>query len=277
MSYNSRKSRTYYGKQTGKPVTEYDSLTAAEQGAEFAGERYGNDMTPYLCPTCGKWHLAPKQSIAAKETAAIASRKSTSRTCYGKQTGKLLAEYHSLTAAEQAAEFVGERYGNDMTPYLCPTCGKCHLAPKQNISARETAAINSIKSTSCFGRESGEAVTEYDSLEDAEDAADYANETFHSGSNNLSAYFCRECHHWHLSPRNRQTESSHWCGARCTGSNGQLKDAYANFYDANKRAEILTEERRISLYPYQCPFDAGSWHLTKKKNRLENEDFEGAC
>jgi hypothetical protein len=234
-------------------------------------------MTPYLCPTCGKWHLAPKQNIAARATAAITGRKTTSRTCYGKQTGKPLTEYDSLTAAEQGAEFVGERYGNYMTPYLCPTCGKWHLAPKQNIAARATAAITGRKSTSCLGRESGEAVTEYDSLEDAEDAADYANETFHTGTNILSAYLCRECHRWHLSPRDRQTECSHWCDARCTGSDGQLKDAYASFYDANKRAEILTEERRVSLYPYQCPFNAGSWHLTKTKNSLENEDLEGAC
>ncbi|MFC1526103.1 hypothetical protein ACFL6X_04745 [Candidatus Latescibacterota bacterium] len=55
----SGKSATCNGKKTGKPLTEYDTEQEAREGVDYARQRYQSDLVPYLCDTCGKWHLSP--------------------------------------------------------------------------------------------------------------------------------------------------------------------------------------------------------------------------
>ena len=53
----SLKSTTCFGKQTGRPLTEYDSEYDALDGADYANSKYGQNLVPYQCDTCGLWHL----------------------------------------------------------------------------------------------------------------------------------------------------------------------------------------------------------------------------
>ena len=113
------------------------------------------------------------------------------------------------------------------------------------------------KSTTCIGKKSGEPLTEYDSLKEAREGANYANRKYQS---NLVPYECRECGKWHLSPSDRQTPSEK-CPF-CKGTNGLPKDAYLNRKDAQRRADILYEEQGVSLQVYRCDH-SNAWHLTR--------------
>jgi len=112
------------------------------------------------------------------------------------------------------------------------------------------------KSISCFSR-MDEPLTEYDTEDEAQQGADYANSTY---NNNLSPYQCGTCELWHLAPRDRQTPNSK-CNT-CVGRNGQYKALYFKQESARRRASILHEEKGIHLTVYKCPYHDG-WHLTK--------------
>ena len=114
-----------------------------------------------------------------------------------------------------------------------------------------------LKSTTCFSKRTGKALTEYLNQNEAEEGAAYANITY---GNKLSPYQCKNCNRWHLSPKDRQTPSIK-C-PECTDTYGYFKDLYESFEGAMKRASILYEERGISLEVYECPSYDG-WHLTK--------------
>lgn len=51
-----------------------------------------------------------------------------SNTCKGKNG--FLEEYFSESEALDAADYVNERYGNDVVPYKCRKCDMWHLSPK---------------------------------------------------------------------------------------------------------------------------------------------------
>ena len=116
-----------------------------------------------------------------------------------------------------------------------------------------------MKSETCFGKVSGQPLSEYLFEEEAQESADYAKENY---GNNLAPYQCRNCNYWHLSPKSRQTPSQK-C-ERCTGGDGTVKDAYRSKREARLRADIIYDEQGISLRPYKCRYGAG-WHLTKDK------------
>lgn len=113
------------------------------------------------------------------------------------------------------------------------------------------------KSTTCIGKISGKPLTEYNSLEEAEDGAVYANEA-HGSS--LVSYACSVCGKWHLSPKERVTpsEKCHYC----TGTNGRQKEAYRSRGDAERRADILRREQGVFLTVYPCEY-SDAWHLTR--------------
>ncbi|EGQ8177308.1 hypothetical protein DXJ84_15320 [Vibrio parahaemolyticus] len=114
-----------------------------------------------------------------------------------------------------------------------------------------------MKSEMCFGKMSGQPLTEFYSEEDAQNAAQYSHENF---GNNITPYKCTKCSLWHLSPRSRQTPSKK-CH-RCTGRDGLFKDSYRSKRDTRLRAEIIYLEHGISLRSYKCKYGSG-WHLTK--------------
>jgi len=115
----------------------------------------------------------------------------------------------------------------------------------------------SLKSETCIGKMTGKPLTEYDSLEEAEEGADYAQKTYKS---NLVPNQCETCGMWHLSPKSRQTPSEKCLF--CKGTNGQAKDAYRNQREAQRRADILRKEQDVSLKVYACEYSE-AWHLTR--------------
>jgi hypothetical protein len=117
----------------------------------------------------------------------------------------------------------------------------------------------SQKSETCIGKATGRPLTEYDSLQEAEDGAEHANKTY---KRNLIPYACETCGKWHLSPKGRQTPSDK-CSF-CKGADGQAKDAYRSRADAQRRADILRKEQGVSLKVYACE-QSDAWHLTRDR------------
>lgn len=114
-----------------------------------------------------------------------------------------------------------------------------------------------MKSETCFGKVSGQPLTQYVDEEEALSGVEYAKSHY---DNDLSPYHCDKCGFWHLSPKSRQTPS-HKCHY-CTSRDGVQKDSYRSKREANLRADIIYREKGILLDVYQCQFSAG-WHLTK--------------
>lgn len=114
-----------------------------------------------------------------------------------------------------------------------------------------------MKSETCYSKKTKEPLTEYYTEEDAQDGADYANSAF---DNNLAPYKCGKCDNYHLSPKNRQTPSERCIS--CTDRYGKSKELYFTQKDAERRANIIYQERGLSLNTYQCEYSQG-WHLTK--------------
>lgn len=112
------------------------------------------------------------------------------------------------------------------------------------------------KSRTCTGAVSKAPLTEYISEDEARTGAAYAHARHGS---TMVPYLCDRCHHWHLSPHDRQTRASP-CTA-CVGRDGRPKARYDSKEAAARRLEILCRERHVSLRVYQCPY--GGWHLTK--------------
>ena len=113
------------------------------------------------------------------------------------------------------------------------------------------------KSATCVGRVSGKPLTAYSSRSAAEDGAAYACAKF---GNNMTPYQCARCGEWHLAPASRQTRGEP-CDY-CVGRDREPKIAYETHDDAERRAEILAQERGVWLKVYECP-NGGGWHLTK--------------
>ncbi|WGK68800.1 hypothetical protein P0082_09965 [Candidatus Haliotispira prima] len=112
-----------------------------------------------------------------------------------------------------------------------------------------------MKSSTCF-KKNGEPKVVYSSEDEAKVGADYAKSNY---STHLIPYHCKECGDWHLSPPERRTPSFE-CG--CTDRSGGLKQCYHTREDAEKRANILREEKKVILQVYSCDYGKG-YHLTK--------------
>ena len=113
-----------------------------------------------------------------------------------------------------------------------------------------------FKSDSCFARTGG-SLNSYDLESEAAEHAVYIKRE-HGSS--MVPYQCSTCGFWHLSPEDRQTNSS--VCSFCTDRNGNKKDLYYTERDAFRRAEINMQEKGVALKIYKCPNQEG-WHLTK--------------
>ncbi|MCQ2600584.1 MAG: hypothetical protein MJ184_04410 [Treponema sp.] len=49
-------------KNTGKPLSAYDTEKEAKESAKYSKKEFKLDLYPYKCEKCGKYHLAPKAS-----------------------------------------------------------------------------------------------------------------------------------------------------------------------------------------------------------------------
>ena len=109
------KSRTCFGKKSGKPLTEYQSESEAYQGASYARENGKKDMVPYQCGECGKWHL----SLADRQTPSV----------YCHSCRKQL--YRTEEDAQRRAEIRREEGEIALSVYKCPHNEGWHLTKNQ--------------------------------------------------------------------------------------------------------------------------------------------------
>ena len=113
----SGKSATCIGKQSGKPLTEYDSEQEAQEGANYANQKYGNQLTPYACDRCGMWHLAPRNRQTPSEKC---------RHCSGAD-GKPKDAYQSRKDAQRRADILYNEQGAVLKVYECEYGQGWHL------------------------------------------------------------------------------------------------------------------------------------------------------
>jgi hypothetical protein len=106
----------------------------------------------------------------------------------------------------------------------------------------------------CGGKERKAYYSETEALE----AAIYVQNRY---NNDQVPYHCPECGMYHLSPKERQTESEE-CNY-CTDSRGRPKQLYLNIEAAENRRRIREREGSIVLTVYRCPYRAG-YHLTSR-------------
>lgn len=113
----SRKSATCKGRISGTPLTEYDTQSDAMAGAAHTTVARGEEFSPYRCPTCEYWHIAP------------VSRRTPSRTCSYccDSNGRTKEAYVSLKAAEVRAELIRRERGIQLRPYECEHGQGWHL------------------------------------------------------------------------------------------------------------------------------------------------------
>ena len=106
----------------GEPLTEYNSESDAEKGADYAKNRYGHILNVYRCSKCGKWHLSPTKK---------------SGKCFTKK-GIPLIEYDSEADAKEGIIHAKKNYDSDLIPYKCSKCGKWHLSPRNRQTPSTT-------------------------------------------------------------------------------------------------------------------------------------------
>ena len=113
----SLKSKSCTGSKTGKPLTEYASESEALEAAQYAGATYGRKLAPYLCPGCGRWHLA------------LANRQTPSRKCLGctGSDGQPKDAYRNEKEAGVRARIIRRESGVLLRAYPCPYGGGWHL------------------------------------------------------------------------------------------------------------------------------------------------------
>ena len=112
-----KKSKTCTGKKTGKPLTEYGSESEAKEAALYASANYKRHLTPYLCQTCGKWHLA----LVNRQTP---SKKCTF--CTGSD-GSPKDAYQTEKNAKLRANIIRKESGVSLRVYPCPYGNGWHL------------------------------------------------------------------------------------------------------------------------------------------------------
>lgn len=113
------------------------------------------------------------------------------------------------------------------------------------------------KSRTCFGRATGQPLTEYASRRAAEEGMRHANAR--CGSAWLSPYQCGKCGQWHLAPDNGQAPTMH---CACVAANGHPKTLFCTWSDAQRRADRLHSEAGIRTSVYKCELGLG-YHLTR--------------
>jgi hypothetical protein len=112
-----RKSILCIGKTSGAPVTEYDSQMEAQHGADHVRTTYGNDLVPYQCTRCQRWHLAPRNRKTPSTTCAH---------CTGAD-GRPKEAYATEHDAERRAEILRAERSVFLRAYPCPYGEGWHL------------------------------------------------------------------------------------------------------------------------------------------------------
>ena len=245
MSQN-RRSSTCYGKASGTLLTEYDSEQDAQSGAAFVLERYGKSMVSYQCNECRFWHLSPMMD----------RRVVHSSSCYGKVSGKALAQYDTKHDAQSAAANVLKEHRKKMVPYKCQGCCFWHLSPIE----RQTK--HSSWSCSCVD-ESGSDKDCYKSKADAQRRAQILKKEM---GMHLNVYCCPETEEddyvciWHLTKKDPQQYAVSRKSTSCTNAQGSYRMEYDTEDDATDGAKHAYERYGREFSAYLC-LSCGKWHI----------------
>lgn len=108
-------------------------------------------------------------------------------------------------------------------------------------------------SNMCF-KKNGTPLKAYDSEWSANEGSEYVRNRY---GNKQVPYKCSKCGMWHLSPIERQTKNHI---SSCLDSSRKQKAAYDLKVDAERRAQILQDEKGVSLKVYHCA-NCNYWHL----------------
>jgi len=111
------KSLTCFGKQTGQPLTEFDTEYEAESSADHTRMVYEKDMEPYHCGVCDKWHLSPKDRKTPSSKCLY---------CVG-GNGNAKALYRNKAEALQRAKIIFQEQGKKLFSYQCEYADGWHL------------------------------------------------------------------------------------------------------------------------------------------------------
>lgn len=113
----SRKSTTCQSKQTGRPLTEYQTKPEATRAASSIGE-----MVAYKCRRCSLWHLSPARNHTP----------SSSCTYCTSSAGKPKQTYRSEDEARRRARLIKEERGVSLDVYPCPHGDGWHLTKRSS-------------------------------------------------------------------------------------------------------------------------------------------------
>lgn len=105
-------------KSTGKPLSVYETKKEADESAKYTKKTYGTDLYAYKCETCGKYHLAPKESKIDVKHDACSCRDSN---------GKPKALYGTKKDAEKQMVKSAEEQHIKLRVYKCPDGKGYHL------------------------------------------------------------------------------------------------------------------------------------------------------
>ena len=115
----------------------------------------------------------------------------------------------------------------------------------------------------CHGKEINGFTTE----EEANSSCQYMKTQF---KKDFYVYFCNNCKMYHISPKDRQTQSFK---SECLDSSGNPKQSYLTENDAIKRRDILLKEQNKKLFVYKCD-KCNYFHLTHKDFKNNNSNNE---
>ena len=261
-----RKSTTCYGKHTKKPVTEYDTLQDATNGALHAKQRFGTgDMLPYLCSLCRKWHVSPM----SRNTVSVPSDVVCG--CLD-SNGQPKQAYLDRNGASQRARILQQERRGTLSVYQCPTNGRVwHLT---HTTAEAELSVPA-KSLTCRGKSSGLPLTEYSSRENAQNGANHIFQKHYRGGavSKMVPYRCEECNQWHLSRTDdasqrpdgsgkpRRTPSTPAKSRTCFGKQtGRPLTEYGTIQEAQNGSNHVLAQYGTAMNPYSCT-KCSKWHL----------------
>lgn len=109
-----RKSETCIG-ASGGPLTEYGSRSEAQEGADYAKSEYGYDLKPYICESCGYFHIGPEDRAPNKTCPDCTSAEGENKYVYRTE-----ADARRMTELKK-------RRGIRLKVYACPVGNGWHL------------------------------------------------------------------------------------------------------------------------------------------------------
>ena len=103
-------------KRNGDALMEYVTLYEAEDSARFVLAKFNNEMTPYFCGTCDKYHLVLKGKVPNSGYSSCTDSK-----------GWPKDSYETEEAAERQAKHLFHTRQIVLHSYSCFNCNYWHL------------------------------------------------------------------------------------------------------------------------------------------------------